>query len=277
MDPFFNPKTLEIELGQGVKFLKKWEKNLEKNELWKSLRIGSLHTNEKGATVTEPELWNYRNPGVVLYHGFQGAWKRKVSDLIAEFGIRPDVTALHGGTIGSEYIRTEGHEHLTGFPEIYETVHGRNGYLLFKTVDESGKREDIENVMFVIAEPGDHVLFPPGYQHITVNLGNEGEGFLMTDWVSPNAKTDFKYIKRHNGAPYWVTPGKNGLDFIKNPKYKGRVPSVRRMKPVDEIPELGLRKGRSMFDIENVNIDAISKFLNSDSDADFIWRSLVDY
>lgn len=273
----FNPESVEIKLGLNVNFMNQWEKTLEKNGLWKSLRFAHHHTDDKGRVITEPELWNYRNPGSVLYHGFQGIWKGHVSDLVARYGIRPDVTALHGGRIGSEYIRTEGHEHLSGFPEIYETVYGNNGYLLFKTAAESGNREDIAGVMFVIAEPGDHVVFPPGYQHITVNLGREGEGFLMTDWVSPNARTDFQYIKRHNGAPYWVTPGKTGLDFIKNPKYKGRVPPVRRVRPAEEIPELGLKKGRSMFDLERVNIDAISKFLNSDSEQDFFKRIFVDF
>ena len=249
----------------------RWEKTLEKNELWKSLRFAHHHTNERGRVITEPELWTYRNPGSVLYHGFQGIWDGKIpiSDLISQYSIRPDVTALHGGIIGSEYIRTEGHEHLNGFPEIYETVYGHNGYLLFKTVDESRDREDIEDIMFVFAEPGDHVVFPPRYQHITVNLGRQGEGFLMTDWVSPNADANFQYIKRRNGAPYWVTPGNHGLDFIKNPRYKGRVPGVRIMKPAEEIPELGLKKGKSMFQlIKDGKGEAISKFLNINTEPD---------
>ena len=105
-----------------------------------------------------------------------------------------------------EYIRTEGHHHKTNLPEVYENNYGRNIFLLFKvrhnypeedsSIDKPGY-EEIEDVMAVFAEPGDHVLFPPGYQHITINIGNTP--FVMTDWVSTNAQSSFKYIKRHNG------------------------------------------------------------------------------
>ncbi|HOE94813.1 MAG TPA: phosphotransferase, partial [Candidatus Cryptobacteroides sp.] len=64
-----------------------------------------------------------------------------------------------------------------------------------------------------------------------------------------NAQSSFKYIKRHNGAPYWVVKGKDGRpEFIPNPRYKN-IPPIRSVKPATEIPELGLKKGVPMFDI----------------------------
>jgi len=262
---FFDPRTLDIKFWEGISWLNEWSKTLSKNSLWKSLKLASEITDKEGRVTGDVNLWKYKDPNAVLYRGFQGMfWEGKLDELVEKHRIRPDITALHAGSLDGEFIRTEGHEHLSGFPEIYETVYGKNGYLLFKTAED---REDIEDVMFVVAEAGDHVLFPPGYQHITVNLGREG--FLMTDWVSPEAKTDFKYIKQHNGSPYWVVQGSHGFDFIKNPKYKGDVPEIRVVRPRLEVPELGIKRGEPMFNlVKDGKVDML-KFLNDPADRAF--------
>ena len=251
-----------------VTYLKYWEKTLLTNGLWKSLKIGS------GENV---DLWTYRNPNSVLYNGYQGIYwnDKKLLELISEHNIRPDVTMLHAGTIENEYIRTEGHEHLSGLPEIYETVYGENGYLLFKPSKEN--IEDIADVFFVFAGAGDHVLFPPGYQHISVNTGKEA--FLMTDWVSTKANPDFKYIKGHNGAPYWVLREKNGEPkFERNPRYRGKVPEIRPVKPA-EVVELSngikIKRGEPMFNlVREGKIEALD-FLNVSSDSEIYEKAFV--
>ena len=263
----FDPKTLDIELGEDVSFLKEWNKTLEEGDLWKSLRLGSK--------IQKNDLIGY-HAEKVLYKGFQGAFFENQQERISERIIRPDITAMFPGTIDGEYMRTEGHEHLSGFPEIYETVSGKNGYLLFKTVKLDS--EDIEDIMFVVAESGDHVLFPPGYQHITVNLGNTG--FLMTDWVSPKAETDFRYIKEHNGAPCWVVKdesSENGFKFEKNPSYSRRVPAVRVVKPVEIVPELGIKKGQPMFCLDEKTELLLAGMLNDSTSHDCYKNAFVDF
>ena len=195
-------------------------------------------------------------------------------DLIKNHKLRPDVTILPSGTVGREYLRTEGHHHLSGLPEIYETVYGRNGYLLFKTVQKDS--EDIEDIFFVLAEAGDHVLFPPGYQHISINIG-EGP-FLMTDWVSTNANSNFEYIKRHNGAPYWVVKSRGNLGIERNPRYEGKVPPISLVRPAEEV-ELShghkIKKGESMFNlVRYANINALD-FLNETTVHDFYSKAFV--
>ena len=155
----------------------------------------------------------------------------------------PDITILSPGTIDNEYIRTEGHEHLSLSAEIYEVIFGKAIFLIFKT--EQNNRENIEDVIAVFAESGEHVLFPPAYQHITVNIGENP--LIVTDWNSTKANSDFSYIKKHNGAPYWVVKGKTSPEFLKNPKYRGNVPEIRICKPVEEIPEIGIKKSIPMF------------------------------
>lgn len=281
----FNTETLETILRTGVRGGECWEKTLNSNELWKSLKIGAGYTNEQGTTIKEPDLSKYRNPpNSILYCGRRGVyWDNKnLWKLINDKKIRPDVTALHAGTIGNEntgneYIRTEGHGHLSGLPEIYETVYGKNGYLLFKPTMPGS--EDIEDVFFVFAEAGDHVLFPPRYQHISVNIGKEG--FLMTDWVSTNTNSDFDYIKRHNGAPYWVAKGEDGKPkFERNPKYRGKVPEIRLVKPA-EVVELShgvnIRKGELMFNLVKDDKAYVLDFLNDNSDKDFYKQAFIDF
>lgn len=280
----FNTKTLETYLEKSVREIELWKKTLNSNELWKSLKIGAEYTNAQGNTIKEPDLSKYRNPSdSILYCGKRGVyWDNKdLWKLINDKKIRLDVTALHAGTIGNEktgneYIRTEGHEHLSGLPEIYETVYGKNGYLLFKPT--MPRSEDIEDVFFVFAEKGDHVLFPPGYQHISVNIGEEG--FLMTNWVSTEARTDFSYIKKHNGTPYWVVCKGNKVDFERNPKYKRKVPKIRKVEPA-EVVELShgvkIRKGEPMFNlVKDGKIEALD-FLNDSSDKYFYKQAFIDF
>jgi oxalate decarboxylase/phosphoglucose isomerase-like protein (cupin superfamily) len=221
--------------------------------LWKSLKFAVDFTDETGKESGQPILSQYYDPDKVLYGGHQGPYwnDQELIAKVKQSNLRPDVTFLPAGTIGDEFIRTEGHHHISNFPEVYETIYGQNIYLLFKPKvnnpesDEAPLNPDyheIEDVMAVFAEPGDHVIFLPGYPHISINIGNTP--FVMTDWVSTNANSSFKYIKRHNGAPYWVVKGRDGRpEFIPNPRYKGAVPTIRLVRPAPEIPEFGLKIG----------------------------------
>ncbi len=268
----FNPKASKLIYGSGVIFLKAWEKTLGKNSmsgdaLWKSLMFAQEFTSKNGNTIQEPDLKEYGEPNSVLYFGHQGAFwdNSRLLKQLEEHKLRPDVTIIPPGTIGKEFMRTEGHYHLSNLPEVYQNAHGKNIFLLFKTKDEKGESEDIEDILAVTAEPGEIVLFPPRYQHISINTGSEG--FVMTDLVSVNANSDFKYIKKHNGAPYWVIKGENAKpEYIRNPRYKGNVPKIRIVKPADEIPEFGLKKGKPIFSIVQEGKISLLDFLNDSSD-----------
>ncbi|MFA5437827.1 MAG: PEP/pyruvate-binding domain-containing protein, partial [Candidatus Omnitrophota bacterium] len=287
---YVDMKTLDVIYGLEARiWVQHWFKtfganSMSKAPLWMSLMLANTHTDEQGEVLKgkEPNLTQYGVPEAVLYSGQQGPYWNdyKLWDDIKAHNLRPDVTVLPAGTIPAflngvryeEFIRTEGHHHKTNLPEVYENNYGNNIFLLFKvkhprpeedsSIHEPGY-EEVEDVMAVFAEPGDHVLFPPGYQHITINIGNTP--FVMTDWVSLNAQSSFKYIKRHNGAPYWVVKGKDGKpEFIPNPRYKN-IPPIRLVRPAAEIPEFGFKKGEPMFDIvKNGQIDKLA-FLNDPS------------
>ncbi|OGX10954.1 MAG: hypothetical protein A2351_04235 [Omnitrophica bacterium RIFOXYB12_FULL_50_7] len=314
-----NPETLEIKYGTGVGFLNAWKKTLLSETpkgnglpLWKSLKFAADYVDAQGVLIRQPDLARFYDPEKTLYLGHQGAYWTDAGlwAQLKKHKLRPDVTALPAGFVGDEYLRTEGHDHLSGFPEVYETVYGENSFLLFKAVPKfflknaavkavkkalkalnsllvflcklfswkkltpihfawldnySEDTEDIEDAMFVFSEAGDHVLFPPGYQHISVNTGTTP--FVMTDWVSTKADSDFKYIKRHNGAPYWIVKGPDGKPLpVRNPGYKGKVPEIRLVRPAAEIKLDGqviFKKGVPMFNlVEEGKIDLL-RFLNN--------------
>ena len=266
-----NPENLEMSYGPEVAiFVKAWNKTLGANSmsqapLWLSLMLAVDYTDEQGNIVTQPDLTQYRDPDAVLYCGQQGLyWNNpELLDQLASHKLRPDVTVLPSGTIGQEFIRTEGHDHLSNLPEVYETNYGQNGFLLFKIKDNS---EEIEDVMFVFAKAGDHTIFMPKYQHISLNLGDTP--FVMTDWVSTEAQSNFEFIKHHNGAPYWVVKGQGGQpQFILNPRYKGKVPPIRLLRPAPEIPEFGLKKGEPMFNIVKEGKIELLNFLNDTNES----------
>ena len=261
----FNPENLETVCGNEVKLGEPWIKTLS---IWRSLKVAYDCTDGIGNIVKQPNLQKYRNPHAVLYAGRRGVyWDNELGDLIKEKKIRPDITALFSGSIGEELIRTEGHEHLSGFPEIYETVLGKGGYLLFKAEDD-----EVRDVFFVFSEKGDHVVFPPGYKHISVNLGETP--FVMTDWVSTEANPDFEYIRKHNGGPYWVVK-RDKLWFVRNQRYK-RIPRIRVVRPAPEIPELGVRKGEPMFNLVKDGKIEMLDFLNDAFDRDFYERAFIE-
>lgn len=274
----FEPETLEMIYGAEVDLLElvEWHKTL--TQIWKSLKFAYEFTDEKGNVIKEPDFKKYYNPEGILCCGQRNVHldKKDLAVLLKKNNIRPDVTILPQGTIYGEYIRTEGHEHPSGKPEIYEVIYGKISYLLFKPVEKDS--ENIEDMMFVSAEEGDHVLFPPCYQHISVNIGNSA--CVMTDYVNATEKPDFDYIKRHNGAPYWVMKGENGNhNFIPNPRYK-EVLKIRKVKPAEEVElshGIKIKKSEPMFNlVRDGKIHALD-FLNNPSDNEIYKKAFYNY
>ncbi len=259
----FDPETLQIKLGDDIFFKTAWEKKLDSSmtpndPLWKSLKFAQEFTDEQGNIINQPnleEFWKGR-----FYFGFRCIFIKndEFLKLIDENNIMPDITILPAGDIDNEYVRTEGHEHLSNFPEIYQVILGKVIFLIFKP--KKDRQEDIEDVIAVLADVGDNVIFPPGYYHITVNIGDSS--LVVADWNSTKANSDFHYIKNHNGAPYWVIKGENGPEFQRNPRYKGKVPQIRIVKPADEIEEFSIKKGVPMFNLAKEGKIRKLNFLN---------------
>jgi glucose-6-phosphate isomerase len=134
--------------------------------------------------------------------------------------IRFDITLIPPADLCGELVKTKGHYHPpapsgTGYPEVYEVLEGRAHYLL--------QREDLQDIVLVLASSGDLVLVPPGYGHVTINPG-PGD-LLMANLVSSVFKSDYRFFEEHGGAAYYEL-STGGLE--QNRRYPG-VPPVRKV------------------------------------------------
>lgn len=124
---------------------------------------------------------------------------------IREFGVRYDITVIPQGLLGNEYIKTAGHYHAvdkkTGleFAEIYEVLHGRALYLLQK-LNET--KDVVVDAYLVYALPGDKVVIPPGFGHITINPFSDT--LVMANWVAADWASNYFLIKKRHGAAWFV-------------------------------------------------------------------------
>ncbi|MCW3488768.1 glucose-6-phosphate isomerase family protein [Dethiobacter alkaliphilus] len=180
-----------------------------------------------------------------LYYMYRGVGYKEDRELMAKHGLRYDITVLRSGQIGPEYIKTVGHYHPlkpgteVTYPEVYEVLYGTAHYLLQTEPDDDGV-----DVILVEAKPGDKVLIPPGYGHITINPGPEV--LVMSNWVAYGFDSVYSPIKELGGGAYFELAAE-GEDqrFIPNPRYK---PAPRiSLRQVQDHPELGLISGKPMY------------------------------
>lgn len=172
----------------------------------------------------------------VLYRMYRDI--RRVGDgaCAAAVGLRYDLTVLRPGALGGEAAKTYGHYHPvkpgtdTTYPEVYEVIHGRAHYLLQKP----GREWDtIDDAVLVAAEPGDKVVIPPNYGHVTINPGDDF--LVMANWVALAFASDYApYQRLHGGAYYELADGM----LLPNDRYRA-VPPLRRVAAA-ELPRRGI-------------------------------------
>jgi glucose-6-phosphate isomerase len=126
-------------------------------------------------------------------------------------GLRYDVTVIPARILCGEYVKTKGHHHPANgrgvpYPEIYEVLLGRAHYLL--------QTRAADDVRLVQAEPGDRVLVPPGFGHVTINPGVET--LVMANIVSTRFESDYTVYERFGGAAYYELAGGS---LVRNPRY----------------------------------------------------------
>ncbi len=143
---------------------------------------------------------------------------------LKEHELRYDITIIPPMVVGDEFLKTLGHYHPKAkssfYPELYEVISGRALYLMQKTADDSYTK--VREALAVVAEAGDMVLMPPGYGHITVNIGNTP--LVMSNAVEANFKSVYQPYVDHKGAVYYVLADNDTFKFLPNPAYGANVP-----------------------------------------------------
>lgn len=95
---------------------------------------------------------------------------------LATHGLRYDVTVTLPGTVGGEFVKTAGHYHGiapngVSWPEIYDVLAGEAAFVLQKAEGDPAGDPAVSRGIVVVAFPGDRVVIPPDYGHVTVNIG----------------------------------------------------------------------------------------------------------
>ena len=128
----------------------------------------------------EPAYWMYRGFGYPGEH------------------LRLDLTIMRSGQIGREYIKTFGHVHPSSpwaesYGEVYKIVKGEAIMII-----QRGNVVKLFNL-----RSGETIYIPPGWGHVTVNVGDEM--LEMINIVASDFKSDYTPYKEMRGAAVYVT------------------------------------------------------------------------
>ncbi|MDI3298820.1 MAG: glucose-6-phosphate isomerase family protein [Bacillota bacterium] len=181
-----------------------------------------------------------------LYFMYRGVARAGDAARIRAAGLRYDVTVLVDGRVGPEPVKTYGHYHPVrpggrlAYPEVYQVLCGRAHFLLQK---RGAGEAELEDVIIVDAGPGDIVVMPPGYGHVTIN---PGPGALaMANWVDASFASEYEPYTRTRGGAYYELERDGETEWVENPRY-ARLPDPRALPP-GELEALGLEQGRPMY------------------------------
>jgi glucose-6-phosphate isomerase len=177
-----------------------------------------------------------------LYLMYRGLGWTEDIDRLAVYSLRVDLTILHSGLVGGEYIKTAGHYHPERYAEIYQVLSGRAHYLLQKPTgaDLLGTLED---VVVVEAGPGDLLYVPPGYGHVTINP--DSERLVMVNVVDATFASVYGPYRARHGAAYYEVREQGQPYWIGNEHYPG---SPRpRLGRVTRPQDLGLVSGEPLY------------------------------
>ena len=157
-----------------------------------------------------------------FYYMYRNLCLNKNKATIANHGLRYDITVIPPILLGKEFNKTAGHFHklvpntnLT-YTEVYEVLYGEAHFLL--------QKNDGTDFIIIKAKPGDKVVVPPNYAHVTTNPTNKV--LVAANWMALASKSSYTAVHNKKGLMHYYT--KDG--FIKNKNYPKTV-EPREAKP----------------------------------------------
>ncbi len=158
--------------------------------------------------LRNPEFVTDQNAGKILYMMYRSVVADPAHrEAFRIHSVRFDLTVMDYCLLDKEPNKTLGHVHpqaIPGlsYPELYQVLLGRAIYLLQRAQDRSGRVADF---LVIEAGPGEAVLIPPNYGHVTVNVG--GSPLVMANLVSTRFSSDYGPYKELHGASYYLIEG----------------------------------------------------------------------
>lgn len=161
----------------------------------------------------------------LVYHLYRGVKRSGDAPILAEAGLRYDLTVTLPGTLGCEYAKTSGHYHPpapdgVSFPEVYEVLHGKAAFVLQRVDDVTTDNPRILDVWVQICEAPQRILIPPDCGHVTVNIGTDP--LVVADLVSLRCGHIYGTFRALRGAAYHLVAdpdAEHGIRFEANPAY----------------------------------------------------------
>ncbi|MGI6603576.1 MAG: glucose-6-phosphate isomerase [Firmicutes bacterium] len=187
------------------------------------------------------------DPKQQLYAMYRNVVRGEDKEKFNRWGLRHDITVIPPGLVGPEYVKTAGHYHPApgatkkSFPEVYGVIHGQAHYLLQYLDPETGY---VEEVVLFEAGPGDKVVIPPNWGHVTINPGNEV--LVMANLVADGFSPLYEPMANLKGAAYYEVRVQGESTFVGNPNYD-YVPQLQR-RFARQYQHLGLVKGVSLYE-----------------------------
>ncbi len=123
---------------------------------------------------------------------------------LAANGLRYDVTVTLPGTVGGEFIKTAGHYHAldasgVSWAEIYDVLAGEAAFVLQRAEGDPVGDPDVTRGIVIVAAPGDRLVIPPDFGHVTVNIGTTP--LVVADLVATASNNHYQsYAARRGGA-----------------------------------------------------------------------------
>lgn len=181
----------------------------------------------------------------VAYRMYRGLCREEDRGLFERYGVRHDVTVIRPGTVAGEYVKTYGHHHPAPFPggpsypEVYEVLAGRGLFLL----QRANRMGELADVCLVEGRPGQKIVIPPDYGHVTINCGTDW--LVVANLVASGWDSTYVLYRARRGAAYYVLHGEMGPVFLPNPRY-GVVPALRHAEP--GLGRFGIREDATLYD-----------------------------
>ncbi len=180
------------------------------------------------------------------YFMYNGVYREADAPLLAEAGLRYELTLFPDRRIGHEYVKTLGHLHAAepqsgiDYPEICEVLHGVAHFFFQKF---GAAPHTALEAFYVEVHSGEKIIIPPGYHHLTINPGPGP--LLFSDVVAPGVSGLYEDFKQAGGAAYLEVEKAGGAQFVPNPRYSA-APPLARLRP-RQFPDLNLSPAQPLY------------------------------
>ncbi|HZD59660.1 MAG TPA: glucose-6-phosphate isomerase family protein [Anaerolineae bacterium] len=192
----------------------------------------------------------------------------KDKEMFRQRNYRYDITVVQPGVVGRELVKTVGHYHPlvpetdVTYPEVYEVISGRAHYVCQKV---DGNK--VLDFFVVEALPGQDVVIPPGYGHITINP--EDEPLVMSNVTADGFKSIYKPLEEKHGAAYYEL---EDFSWEKNDNYD--MQAEPKWARANEVPEFALTEAVPLYVAITENPDKFDFLLNPQNYLDTFDKAL---